>query len=178
MNQTRNGKIARLPKTIREELNRRLDNGEKGQPLLNWLNSLPDVQALVAAEFGGLPVNKQSLSQWRRGGFGAWLRQQEACAMAQQMLSETRELQPANAPPLTDQMAGWVTVRYLVAVRKLMEEQDRGKPGLDVLREFCHDLVALRRGDHSAARLKMEQERRERAQVKSQPPGTGAGPTS
>ena len=33
MNLTRNGKIARLPKAIREELNRRLDNGEQGRPL-------------------------------------------------------------------------------------------------------------------------------------------------
>ncbi|MGA3268373.1 MAG: hypothetical protein ABSE16_16305 [Verrucomicrobiota bacterium] len=29
MNLTHNGKIGRLPKTIREELNRRLENGER-----------------------------------------------------------------------------------------------------------------------------------------------------
>jgi hypothetical protein len=70
MNLTRNGKIARLPKVIREELNQRLDNGEQGGPLLKWLNSLPKVLALMTAEFGGKPVNKQSLSEWRRGGNG------------------------------------------------------------------------------------------------------------
>jgi hypothetical protein len=35
---------------------------------------------------------------------------------------------------------------------------------LKVLREFCHDVVALRRGDHSAVRLKIEQERLDRLQ--------------
>ena len=37
MNLNRNGKIARLPKHLREELNRRLDHGERGQALLHWL---------------------------------------------------------------------------------------------------------------------------------------------
>ena len=53
MNLNRNGKIARLPKPLREELNRRLDNGEPARRLLPWLNSLPAVRALLAAEFGG-----------------------------------------------------------------------------------------------------------------------------
>ncbi|MGA3268466.1 MAG: hypothetical protein ABSE16_16780 [Verrucomicrobiota bacterium] len=53
MNLTRNGKIGRLPKTILEQLNRRLENGEIGRPLVAWLNSLPEVQALLAAEFEG-----------------------------------------------------------------------------------------------------------------------------
>ena len=64
---TRNGKIARLPQPLREELNRRLDQGVPGRPLLQWLNSLPEVQAVLAADFGDRPINKQSLSQWRHG---------------------------------------------------------------------------------------------------------------
>jgi hypothetical protein len=42
---TRNGKIVRLPRSIREELNRRLDNGEQGKALVEWLNSPGDPQA-------------------------------------------------------------------------------------------------------------------------------------
>jgi hypothetical protein len=59
-------------------------------------------------------------------------------------------------------MAVWLTARYLLAIRKLGEKNNGGEPDLKVLREFCHDVVALRRGDHSAARLKIEQERLER----------------
>ena len=81
---SRNGKIARLPKPIREELNRRLDQGAPGGPLLQWLNSLPEVQAVLAADFGGRPINKQSLSQWRHGGYAEWLRLREALALAGQ----------------------------------------------------------------------------------------------
>ncbi len=35
---TGNGKIARLPRAIRDELNRRMGDGQTGQELLPWLN--------------------------------------------------------------------------------------------------------------------------------------------
>ncbi len=40
---TRNGKIARLPSAIRQQLNLRLQNGELNQDLLS--NHLPELQA-------------------------------------------------------------------------------------------------------------------------------------
>jgi hypothetical protein len=39
---TRNGKIARLPDPVRQELNARLEKGEEGAPLLRWLNARPE----------------------------------------------------------------------------------------------------------------------------------------
>jgi hypothetical protein len=168
MNLTHNGKIGRLPKAVQEQLNRRLENGEKGRGLAAWLNSLPEVQAVLAAVFEGKPIREQNLSEWRKGGYKKWLWRQEALEMARDMASEISELQPGGAQPLADQMAGWVTVRYLLAVRKLVEKSEDGEPDLKVLREFCHNIVALRRGDHSAARLKMEQERLEREREKTE----------
>ena len=37
---TRKSKIARLPRSIRDGLNCRLDNGQPGLRLVEWLNSL------------------------------------------------------------------------------------------------------------------------------------------
>ena len=54
----RNGKIARLPREFREEVNRRLQDGEPGGSLLAWLNPLPGVQAVLAREFGGCRISK------------------------------------------------------------------------------------------------------------------------
>ena len=48
-----------------------------------------------------------------------------------------------------------------MATRKLAAEKD-GEPDWPRLRELCSDVVALRRGDHSAARLKIEQARLDR----------------
>ncbi len=63
-------------------------------------------------------------------------------------------------------MTAWLTARYLVAVQKLAEKGGDGEIDLKILRELCHDVVAVRRGDHSGARLKMEQERLEREREK------------
>src|SRR5712692_3098289 len=39
---THKGKIARLPLAIREQLNRRLQDGEIGKELVVWLNAAPE----------------------------------------------------------------------------------------------------------------------------------------
>ena len=161
MNLTRNGKIARLPKAIREELNHRLEQGGQGGELLNWLNSQPEAQGMMAAFFGGRPINKQSLSEWRRGGYQEWLRQQEALALARQMVAEDKQGPSAEAPPAADLAAGWITARYLMAVRKLAEQRMAGGLDLQTMRDFLHDVVAVRRGDRCAAHLQLERERRE-----------------
>lgn len=54
---TRTGKIARLPQAVREALDRRLADGEPANKLARWLNSLPEARAVLAAEFGGRPIN-------------------------------------------------------------------------------------------------------------------------
>ena len=169
MNPTPKGKIGRLPKALQEQVNRRLEQGEQGRCLVAWLNSLPEVQAVLAAEFAGKPIREQNLSEWRQHGYTHWSRHQEALALLHQLVAEDGALQPPGAPPLTDQMAAWISLRYLLAVRKLFENPAADPPDLRLLREFCHDLVALRRGDHSAARLKMEQQRLERNQPVSNP---------
>jgi hypothetical protein len=168
MNLTHKGKIGRLPRAVREELNRRLHNGGNGRRLVEWLNSLPEVQAVMAAEFGGKPIREQNLSDWRKYGYAKWLWQQKALDMARQLSADVGELQPAGAPPLADQMAVWLTSRCLVAVQKLTEKNPDGELDLKVLHELCNDVVAVRRGDQSGARLKMEQERLEREREKTE----------
>jgi len=63
----RNGKIARCPWGVRNELNRRLQSGELGESILEWLNGLPEVKEILDAHFAGVPLSKQNLSEWRPG---------------------------------------------------------------------------------------------------------------
>ena len=53
---TRTGKIARLPREIREKLNHRLRDGENGKKLVRWLNSAALAQIVLKKEFGGRPI--------------------------------------------------------------------------------------------------------------------------
>ena len=81
MNTIRNGKIARLPAEIREQLKKRMGNHESSTTLLAWLNALPAVQAVVTQAFGGKAVMRQNLSEWRHGGHAEWRREQAAQEM-------------------------------------------------------------------------------------------------
>ena len=141
MNLTRNGKIARLPKAIREELNRRLSDGEPGKDLVEWLNGLPQVRHVVAEDFGGRPVREQNLSEWRQGGYAEWLRQQEALELVRNLSAEADDLKVAAVEPLSDKLGLWLAARYAVATRKLAA--DDGELDWQRLRELCNDVVAL-----------------------------------
>ena len=60
----RQGKIARLPESLREQLNRRLREGQLGPQILPWLNAQPETIQTLAELFQGQPVTSQNLSDW------------------------------------------------------------------------------------------------------------------
>jgi hypothetical protein len=63
MSATRIGKTVRLPKNIRDDLDRRIENGEQGRELVEWLDGLPAVRNVLNAQFGGGLVSEQNLSE-------------------------------------------------------------------------------------------------------------------
>lgn len=157
MKATRTGKIARLPRPIRQELHRRLDEGELGKKIVAWLNSLPEVQSIVAAEFNAKPIREQNISEWKKGGYRDWTAQQEALEIAGRLGEDAAEWSGEGRAPLTDTLAHFLVARYAVATRRLAETG--GREGWRLLREMCSDVVELRKGDHSAERLQIERER-------------------
>lgn len=170
MNVTRNGKIARLSRAVRQELNRRLQDGEQGKKLVAWLNALPEVQVVVVAEWDGKPLREQNLSEWKKGGYRDFLAQQDAMEVAERLGENAMEWDAEGRPPITDTLALWIAARYTVATRTVA--QTEGPEGWRLLRELCGDIIELRRGDHSAERLRMDRERldldRERDRVKTE----------
>jgi hypothetical protein len=70
MAHVRTGKIARLPFKIREQLNERLLNNEKGNTILPWINRAMKLSGEAA-------VTPQNLSLWREGGFMDWMGQRD-----------------------------------------------------------------------------------------------------
>ena len=77
-----NGKIVSLPQKLRDQLNRRLDNGEPPHLMARWLNSLPEVQSLFGSSFDSQPNSRQNIRKWSRHGFRAWKMRQRALEFA------------------------------------------------------------------------------------------------
>ena len=75
-----------------------------------------------------------------------------------ELTAEVEALKAAGPDSPADTLAHWLAAHYTAAARKVAEQAgDDGIP-LATLRILIADTVALRKGDHSAARLRQEQE--------------------
>ena len=152
---TRNGKIARLPESIRNELNQRLLDGERGVALVAWLNGLPQVQAVMQESFEGRPVTEDNLSQWRNGGYLAWEAGQRIGDNVSSFMDGTAALKAAARGALTDRMALVLTSAMIGQVLRL-ESMPDGVEKARTLRELRLSLLALKKSELYAHRLKIE----------------------
>jgi hypothetical protein len=155
----RKGKIARLPRSIRDELNRRLDDGAQGVQLLDWLNSLPEVQRVLIDSFEGHPITDGNLSDWKQGGFLEWQRLQEAGDWARTMIHESNHITAESGLiPFSDRLSAVVALSLGKIIRELaagsLADEDAYQKFIVLLKQ----LTRLRQDDHKASRLRMDLE--------------------
>ena len=161
MNTIRNGKIARLPEAIREQVNKKLANHESSTPLLAWLNALPEVQAVMAREFGGEVIRRNNLHNWRQNGHQEWLRVRQAGELMERLGTPGNEMAKMDAGAVLGTMTTFAAARYVVEMKKLGGRGGDDGQAWDRMREFCHDVVALSREEHLKQRLEFDREKYE-----------------
>jgi len=155
---TRRGKIARIPHYIREQLNQRLEDGERAEALLDWLNGLPEVRTMVVADFGGEPVSENNLSRWRQGGYRDWKAHQGALEKVERIMEDAGEIEGTKGALLGDRLAVWVISRLIAATETLGQEGGEEKDW-KLLRELGHDVAELRKADRGLRWVRLEEER-------------------
>jgi hypothetical protein len=161
-NPPRIGKIARLPWSVRNALNRRMMDGVEGSRLLEWLNAQVNVREVLRDEFASRPVTKQNLSEWRRGGYQDWLRQQSVCGVIRALAEQAASLDEATGGArLSDRLAGVFSAEMAVIAEKMLDQTRDGdlSERWRTLRELLHETAKLRRGDHHATRLELDRQR-------------------
>ncbi len=160
MTTTRVGKIGHLPKSIRDQVNCRLLDGQTGVRLVKWLNSLPETKDALATDFGGRDINEQNLTEWKQGGYQDWLAQQELRVCAGNVAQDGQELATVSDGSLANHLATVLSARYAALMSgwkgDINDDFQRRARGLGVL---CHDIAQLRRGDNHLDRLRLDRER-------------------
>jgi hypothetical protein len=157
---TRVGKVARLPKDIREELNTRLENGEQGKELVEWLNQSPAVKKVLAAQFGGSPITDNNVSEWKQGGYQDWLKHTEACELVRDLVEKGGELgKAADGTPIGDRLANLLAVELTHAVQLALSQDGGAEERWSQLQEMLRAVSRLRRDDHEAARTLIKQKK-------------------
>jgi hypothetical protein len=155
---TRNGKIARLPLAIRLDLNQRLQDGQKGRHLVAWLNGLPEVKAVMAAEFNGEPITESNLSRWKNGGYQTWEKEQSTREGAVAMIESYPAVRDAAKDGLSDQMALFLKVRMALELQRLDWENDRARKS-EIWQALLDQFAVLRRGELQNERLRLQQDK-------------------
>jgi hypothetical protein len=159
---SRIGKIARLPRDLRDQLNHRLQDGENGVTLVEWLNAQPKVRAVLKKDFEGRPISEQNLSDWKQGGYRDWERHEETRALVRDLAERSGDLETDSAGLEISQRFSTVLAAELVrATQELLAQTTDPRERWDLLRQALQELVRLRKEDHKAAHLAMDRERQE-----------------
>jgi len=173
------GKIARLPESIRTELNLKLLAGEPAVRILPWLNGLLEVQQILETDFEGLHINDENLSKWRNGGYQDWLNRRERVSSIRELSGISVKLAEANGGNISEGAAAIAAGQILTVLERLDdlvksadEKTDPGTPPsggsdardrLETISGIVGDLTLaitrLRKGDSTNAQLKLNQDR-------------------
>jgi hypothetical protein len=156
---TRLGKIARLPRKLREELNVRLQNGEVGTELVEWLNGLEAAQKVLKARFEGRPISEQNLSEWKQGGYEDWGRHQENCAYAAMLMEMSSDLEEEAGEKRLEERLVAPLAMGLARLLREAEEMPAGPERHKMILEVARQLSQLRRDSLLAERVRIERDR-------------------
>ncbi|EEF58476.1 phage protein Gp27 family protein [Pedosphaera parvula] len=154
MNERRKGKIARLPKELREEVNQMLEDGVTYPKIVEHLSSQ-----------GHKDIQEKNISRWYQGGFQDWLKDQKQMEVmkveaefAQSVMAQNPEcpVQEAGIKILGTQLFGMLSKFDLARVRAEMEEGDP-KTYMELLKAFV--LVNRRSLELEKFKAKVEKQR-------------------
>jgi hypothetical protein len=153
---TRNGKIAHLPRHLRDQLNQRLEDGEQAKSLAKWLNTLDEVRSVLDTHFASRPISEQNLSEWKNGGFLDWQHRQETDQRIQRLLdltppSDAIDEDDDTPQTLPDRLAAALTAELAATIQHLLEITTDPLQRWKHIREALRQIHQLRRGDQRAA---------------------------
>jgi hypothetical protein len=154
----RAGKIGRLPIVIRDELNRRLINGETSRVILAWVNGLDEAKSVLAAEFNGDAINDQNLTNWRQGEYQTWLGRRESIQKTRELARFAMDLAQAKGGSIAEGGAAIAAGKLL----EILEATDSQKLEAAEIGEIVTSLSNLRASEIAADRIRIEEEKLKR----------------
>lgn len=142
----RRGKIARLAYEEREELNRRLRDGQSAAQINRWL---------VSQKIVGAPFSDQNITNWRKGGYQDWLREQAHLDKVREKSESLRRKIEAGGMSVLDD--GIYQVATAI-VESMSDDAD--------MQQIAKALVALKRSQSDDVMAKAHKLRAEAAEKK------------
>src|SRR5579872_3649811 len=149
----KNGKIASLPKDLRQHVEQLLDDGKGEQEVADLLNQrLADRRA---AGETGLPedINRQNVANWRKTGY----REKKAEDRAEEIARKIVKLQNPN--DVAENLATWLTAKLAAEVAELEASDCPGEEYRQKLFQIIEALGTIRKGNADTLWIKAEDQR-------------------
>jgi hypothetical protein len=160
MSNTHVGKIGRLPKSIRDDLGHRIEDGEPGRESVKWLNGEPRVQEILKEQFGGRAVTEQNLSEWKQGGHQEWLRHEETRSLVSKLTEQSDDLdEAADGMEISDRYASVLAVELIRQAMTRLEKETDPEKRWQIFCEVHRELSQMRRDGHRAVRTFIKRDR-------------------
>lgn len=148
----RQGKIARLPHHLRQEVNVRLLNNETAKEILAWLNKQAEAVETWDSHFEGAPANPQNLSEWRLGGWKDWTRKRDKVENLKTLSAFCLDAAKAGRD-ISDGAAAIAAGELLQALESAATDEDAD------LGKLTSAISAIRSGNIAQARLDLDREK-------------------
>ena len=148
-----------MPHVIREELNRRLADGVLGIELVVWLNSLLEVQEILAEQFGGRRITNQNLSVWKLGGYADWVISRESRTELREIMEQGRSLAHAGAGKSGGDVVGYLGTLLAVELAQTIDRLHKTKnpeARLKIFRKLSMELSRLRFDHYREQKLELK----------------------
>lgn len=120
---SRRGKVARLPRKIRDEVCERLADGQDAAEILAWVNGLPAVKTLLKAKFKGEPISDANLSNWRQGGFQDWQDNERQADQTRALAETSMRIAKASGGNLAEGAAAILAGKIMSGLETMLPEE-------------------------------------------------------
>ncbi len=161
---TRKGKVASLPKAIRDEVNQRLQDGQAGSQILPWLNALPEVQEVLQRRWEGRQIDDGNLSEWRAGGYRDWLAERRRVENLRGLAEVAQDISRASGGGLAGASADILAGKIFEGLEAMLledeeadEDPDSPKKGASKLDQLVDRVTKLRFAELAAQRQKLDE---------------------
>ena len=158
---SRIGKIARLPHDIREQLNRRIQDGQSGPDILAWVNDLPQCRQMLAQKFSGHPIDECNLYEWRYGGYEEWLYHEDRRDLLRARFEYIAKLDAVGDSNQAAEQLSVLVASELSRALNYIEGINEMDVRWDRLKEICKLLSRFRRENHNYQRVRLAEQRLE-----------------
>ena len=140
-------KISQLPRKVRDELNRRLDDGQLSPEILPWVNALPETKELVKRKFKDVEVSNQNLSEWRETGYSDWQDQQKELHFIRGAVEFSKDVVRSTGLQLTEGAAAIAAGSVLTRIEDIRRRQQLGEDVAEEMDIAIESINTLRTGE-------------------------------